>query len=144
MQLDKTDTALLAQLVENARAPVAILARKLGLARTTVQARIDRLEAHGIVAGYTVRLGASAAPKLRATALISIEPRSGPTVLARLKSLPAVELVNTTSGRFDLIVQIVADTTEELDNTLDRIGEAKGVISSESLIHLSTKLSRSI
>jgi len=50
--------------------------------------------------------------------------------------------VHTTSGRFDLIVEVTARTTEELDDTLDRIIEAKGVRSSESLIQLSTKLDR--
>lgn len=142
MQLDDTDSRLLSLLGENARAPVATLARKLGLARTTVQARIDRLESSGAIAGYTLRLGDSARPRLRATALLSIELRSGPTVLDRLKSLPAVESVHTCSGRFDLIVQLSADNTAELDDTLDKIGEAKGVKSSESLIHLSTKLDR--
>jgi DNA-binding Lrp family transcriptional regulator len=56
--------------------------------------------------------------------------------------LPQVRRVHTTSGRFDLIVTLEATTTQELDETLDRIGEAKGVRSSESLIHLSTKLDR--
>ncbi|MCR9115207.1 MAG: Lrp/AsnC ligand binding domain-containing protein, partial [Rhodobacteraceae bacterium] len=79
---------------------------------------------------------------LRATALVSIEARSQPTVLSRLKSLPNVRLVHTTSGRFDLIVSLEAETTEDLDDTLDRIGEAKGVRSSESLIHLATKIDR--
>ena len=55
-----------------------------------------------------------------------------------------VELVHTTSGRFDLMVQIAADTTEELDKTLDQIGDARGVRSSESLIHLATKLDRTM
>ncbi|MDT8327733.1 MAG: Lrp/AsnC family transcriptional regulator [Roseovarius sp.] len=142
MQTDETDRDLLAHLAENARLPVATLARKLGLARTTVQARIDRLEASGVIQGYGLRLGQKARPALRATALVSIEPRSGPAVLARLKSLPQVRRVHTTSGRFDLIVTLEATTTQELDETLDRIGEAKGVRSSESLIHLSTKLDR--
>ena len=44
MQIDETDRALIALLQENARAPVATLARRMGLARTTVQARLDRLE----------------------------------------------------------------------------------------------------
>ena len=74
---------------------------------------------------------------------MSIEPRSGAAVLARLKSLPGVETVHTTSGRVDLIVTLRAPSTEALDETLDRIGEAKGVRSSESLVHLSTKIDRS-
>lgn len=142
MQIDETDRALLALLADNARLPVALLARRLGLARTTVQARLDRLEQSGVIAGYTLRLSPAARAPLRATALVSIEPRAGPAVLARVKSLPEVRRVHTTSGRFDLIVTIEADSTEALDATLDRIGETRGVRGSESLIHLSTKLDR--
>lgn len=142
MQIDETDHALLALLRENARMPVAVLARRLGLARTTVQARLDRLEATGVVQGYTLRLNDALKAPLRATALVSIEPRSTPTVLARLQTLPGVRTVHTTSGRFDLIVGLEAETTEALDATLDRIGEAKGVKGSESLVHLSTRLDR--
>ena len=140
MQTDETDQHLLALLRENARLPVADLARRLGLARTTVQARIERLEAAGVITGYTLRRNAATRPALQATVLIQIEPRSGPAVLARLKSLSGVEMVHTTSGRFDLLVQVVADTTEALDETIDDIAAAKGVRSSESLIHLSTKI----
>ncbi|MRU15254.1 Lrp/AsnC family transcriptional regulator [Roseovarius sp. A21] len=142
MQLDDTDRDLLALLSDNARAPVATLARRLGLARTTVQARLERLENSGVIAGYTLRLSEAMRAPLRATALVSIEPRSAPAVLSRLKSLPDVRTVHTTSGRFDLIVGLEADTTKALDDTLDRIGETRGVKSSESLIHLSTKLDR--
>jgi len=142
MQIDETDHELLSLLADNARAPVATLARRLGLARTTVQARLDRLEHSGVIAGYTLRLSGSLRAPLRATALVSIEPRSAPAVLSRLKSLPSVRTVHTTSGRFDLIVGLEANTTEALDDTLDRIGETRGVKGSESLIHLSTKLDR--
>lgn len=142
-QIDETDEKLLALLTEDARSPVATLARTLGLARTTVQARIDRLVSRGLIAGFTVRAGAKLKPAIRATALVSIEPRSGPGVLQRLRILPGVEVVHTTSGRFDLIVQIAAPSTEALDAILDEIGAAKGVQSSESLIHLSTKIDRS-
>ncbi|MBV7393902.1 Lrp/AsnC family transcriptional regulator [Mameliella sediminis] len=141
-QIDETDRALIAALAENARVPVADLARRLGLARTTVQARIDRLETRGAIAGYTLKRGPGLRPALRATVLISVEPRATAAVLSRLKLLTAVETVHTTSGRFDLIAQVTADTTEALDRTLDAIGEAKGVKGSESLIHLSTKIDR--
>ncbi|MCF3595498.1 Lrp/AsnC family transcriptional regulator [Rhodobacteraceae bacterium LMO-12] len=142
MQIDDTDRSLLALLAENARSPVATLARKLNLARTTVQARIERLEARGVIAGYTLRLGHPMRASIRATVLISIEPRSQPTVMARLRALPVVEQVHTTTGRFDLIATLTAPTTEALDTTLDSIAEAKGVRSSESLIHLTTKIDR--
>ncbi|WP_029554368.1 Lrp/AsnC family transcriptional regulator, partial [Verminephrobacter aporrectodeae] len=56
--LDATDRRLLSLLQANARAGTATLARQLGLARTTVVARMARLERSGVVAGYGVRLGA--------------------------------------------------------------------------------------
>ena len=55
--LDEIDRQLLSLLQTNAREGTALLARKLGLARTTVVARIARLERSGVVAGYGVRLG---------------------------------------------------------------------------------------
>lgn len=143
MQIDDTDRALIAALTENARTPVADLARQLGLARTTVQARLERLEHRGVIAGYTLRRGAALRPPLRATVLISVLPSEAAGLLSRLRALPEVESAHTTSGRFDLLVNLTADTTEALDATLDRIIDAKGVRSSESLIHLSTKIDRS-
>ena len=142
MQIDEIDEKLVALLRENARRPVADLARQLGLARTTVQARIERLERTDVISGYTLRATAATRAPLPATVLISIEPRPGPEVLSRLHSLSGVQVVHTTSGRFDLLAQVVAQTTTELDETIDRIGEARGVRSSESLIHLATKLDR--
>lgn len=141
--MDETDAKLLALLGENARAPVAILARKLGLARSTVQARLDRLEATGVIAGYGLRLGEGAArAPIRATVLLTLEPRATAAVLARLGAMAQVEAAHTASGRFDLVVTLATRSTAELDDTLDRIGEIDGVRASESLIHLSTKIDR--
>lgn len=142
MPIDETDRALLNLLAENARMPVATLARRLGLARTTVQARLDKLETNGTIAGYTLKLGAAHRASLRATVLLSIEAAASAKILARLKSQPQVDTVHTASGRFDLVVTLSADTTEALDAVLDRICETSGVRSSESLIHLTTKLDR--
>ena len=142
MQIDEKDRMLLALLGENARMPISELARRLGLARTTVQARMERLERSGAIAGYTIRRGAALQPALRATVLISVEPRAGPAVIDRLRVLSGVEKVYTTSGRFDLLAQVVAASTAELDATLDRIAEVPGLRSSESLIHLATKIDR--
>ncbi len=141
--MDETDRALLTLLQENARLPVATLARRLGLARSTVQARIDRLEARGIIAGYALRLGEAADPaRIRATVLVWLEPRATPAVLARLRSLPQVRAAHTASGRFDMVLEVAAHSTRELDETLDLIGETEGVRGSESLIHLSTRIDR--
>ncbi|OWU83364.1 AsnC family transcriptional regulator [Oceanicola sp. 22II-s10i] len=142
MQIDDTDRALIAILSDNARLPVMDIARRVGLARTTVQARIERLEQRGVIAGYTIRPGRAMSPPLRATALVTAEARQTPGLLTRLRAMPEVEKVHTLSGRFDLLIQIAAHDTETLDRVLDAIHEAPGVRSSESLIHLTTKIDR--
>ena len=141
--MDEIDTALIGLLVENARMPVASLAKHLNLARSTVQARLDRLEHTGVIKGYTVRLGDKMrSERLRATVLLQIDPMKLPAVLARLKALPEARAVHTASGRFDLIAILSSQTTETLDTALDAIGNVNGVRTSESLIHLSTRIDR--
>lgn len=144
-ELDKTDRQLLIQLAANARMPVAKLASKMGLARTTVQARLDRLERNGTIAGYTLRLSEEAQRGvIRATVLLQITPSAQAGVLRQLQRLTQVEKVHTTSGRFDMTLQVSTRSTLELDETLDKIGEIDGVQVTESLIHLSTRIDRSL
>ncbi|MFZ5710169.1 MAG: Lrp/AsnC family transcriptional regulator [Pseudomonadota bacterium] len=143
--MDDLDRSILALLGADARISVATLARRLKVARSTIQARLERLETSGIIAGYTVKLGEAARQgRIRATVLLMIEPRAQANVLSRLKSIPEVERVHTTSGRVDLLLQVAAPSTAVLDHVLDQIGEMTGVRSSESLIHLSTKLDRAV
>ena len=143
--MDELDRSMLGLLGADARMSVATLARRLKVARSTVQARLERLEATGVIAGYTVKLGEAARQgRIRATVLLTIEPRAQANVLSRLKSIAEVERVHTTSGRVDLLLQVSAPSTAVLDATLDQIGEMTGVRSSESLIHLSTKIDRAV
>ena len=141
--MDDLDQKLVAALAADSSTATSMLARRLGVARSTVQARIERLERSGVIAGYTIRLGEAARRnRIQATALLEIEPRATAAVLQRLRPMTEVEACHTTTGRIDLILQIVAESTEALDATLDRIGAIPGVRSTESLIHLATKFDR--
>lgn len=143
--MDDLDKSLLTLLSSDARISVATLARNLSIARTTVQARLERLERNGTIAGYTLRLGdATRLSRIKATVLMQVEPRSTASVLARLKTMPMVEVAHTSSGRFDMILQLAATNTTELDEALDLIGGIQGVKSSESLIQLATKIDRAL
>ena len=139
--MDDLDRTILTLLGADARMSVATLARRLKVARSTIQARLERLESSGVIAGYTLKLGEAARQgRLRASVLLTIEPRSQAAILTRLKAIGEVERVFTTSGRFDLLLQIAAPNTQ----LLDQIGALTGVKSSESLIHLSTRLDRAV
>ncbi|WP_112309111.1 Lrp/AsnC family transcriptional regulator [Pseudogemmobacter bohemicus] len=143
--MDELDRSLIGLLSADARISVATLARRLKVARSTIQARLERLENTGIIAGYTLKLGEAAREgRLRASVLVTIEPRGQAAILTRLKSIHEVEKVYTTSGRFDLLLQIACPNTQILDQVLDQIGAMTGVKSSESLIHLSTRIDRAV
>ena len=143
--MDELDRNILGLLGADARMSVATLARRLKVARSTIQARLERLETNGTIVGYTLKLGEGAREgRLRASVLLTIEPRAQPAVLTRLKSIAEVERVFTTSGRFDLLMQIACPNTQVLDQVLDQIGAMTGVKGSESLIHLSTKIDRAV
>lgn len=143
--MDDLDRTILGLLGADARMSVATLARRLKVARSTLQARLERMETTGIIAGYTLKLGEEAkAGRIRASVLLTIEPRAQPAILTRLKSIAEIERVFTTSGRFDLLLQIAAPNTQVLDQVLDQIGALTGVKSSESLIHLSTRIDRAV
>lgn len=141
--LTEQDLLLLALLDANAREPVSSLARKLGLARSTVQERIERLERKGVIAGFTVRRGRKVADSaIRAHVMISGDPRQGERIVAELKKLPEIRSLAAVSGTYDMIAIIEADTTGRIDGVLDRIGKTPGVDRTMSSIILSVKFER--
>ncbi len=145
MDLTSQDRELIALLKLNARSPVSQLARQLGVSRTTVQDRLARLEARGAIAGYTVRLGVDV-PKgiVSAYVMIVFEPRLSSRVVAELKTMAAIESIESVSGKIDLMVKVSVETPDALDRLLDRIGSIEGILSTESALVLSTKLDRGI
>jgi DNA-binding Lrp family transcriptional regulator len=138
-----TDTKLLTLLKANAREPTASLARKLGLARSTVQERIARLERGGIIKGYTVRLSEEAETRrLRAVVMISADPKQADRVNAELKRMAEVRSLAAVSGAFDMMAVVETDTSARMDSALDRIGRATGVARTVTSIILSEKFAR--
>jgi len=134
---------LLALLRRDARESTASLARKLGLARTTVQERIRRLERDGVIAGYTVRVSESfARQRIAAQVLINVDPKAGERVVRELDARPWVRAVYALSGVFDYEVRIEGGSTEEIDRNLDAIGRIDGIQRTQTSIVLSVKFER--
>jgi DNA-binding Lrp family transcriptional regulator len=143
MPMSEKDRALLSLLADNARMPVAELARKLGLSRTTVQARIERLEADGVIAGYGIKLSdAYLSGLVRAHVLITIAPKALAGVTAALAAIKEVTTLHSVSGTFDLIAILTAPSIADLDRLIDGIGALDGVERTLSSVILSTRISR--
>lgn len=143
MNLTAKDDELIALLRVDAREPVASLARKLGLSRTTVQDRLRRLEQNGVIAGYSVKLAREIdRGGIRAYVTISVEPRRQIDVAKAVSRLPQVETLHTVSGKFDLIAQVKTVSAEDMDRLIDQVGLIAGVTQIETAVILSTKLDR--
>ena len=137
------DQALLSLLRENARASTADLARRLGVSRTTVQSRIERLEKRGVIAGYGVRLAPDYEQKLiRAHVLVTVTPKLADKVVAGLRAIPAVRTLHSVSGNFDMIVIVESPSISDLDRLIDTVGSLDGVERTLSSIILSTRIDR--
>ncbi len=141
--LDATDVALIALLRDDARAPTAELARKLGLSRTTVQSRMERLQRRRVIAGYTVVVPDELEAELvRAHVLITLAPKRSGAIEVALRRIPEVRVLHSVSGPFDLIAIVAAASIGELDALIDRIGGLDGVERTTSAIVLSTRIQR--
>ena len=141
--LGAKDRELLSILSENAREQTATIARRLGLSRTTVQAKIDRLERDGVIAGYGVKLSdAYESGMVKAHVLITIAPKTLARITTDLHAISAVRTLHSVSGSFDLIAIVEATSIAELDHLIDRIGAIDGVERTLSSIILSTRIRR--
>lgn len=137
MILDDLDQALIGALREDGRAPVAKLATILGVTRATVQARLDRLIASGVVLGFTIR-ARQAEEGVRAVMMIEVSGRATPAVIRQLRGLPEIHTLHTTNGAWDLIAEIRAASLRDFERVLDRVRMIDGVLSSETSLLLST------
>ena len=141
--LDTTDRALISALRSNSRTSTSALGRTLGLSRTTVQDRINRLEREGVIEAYTIRFREDYADRqIAAHVMIQVSPKQQARIVDALMGIEAVTTLQTVSGLYDLVTQVEAATAGDMDAVLDRIGEIEGVEKTTTSIVLSTKLRR--
>lgn len=138
--MDDVDQSLIAELRRDGRASWSDLADRLGLARATVRARMERLALQGEIVGFTVltRSDLGGMP-VRGLMMIAIEGRGQERITARLTGLPEVMAVHSTNGRWDLIAEIGTRTLEELDALILKVRNYEGVLASETSLLLSTR-----
>jgi DNA-binding Lrp family transcriptional regulator len=143
MPLDTLDRRLLALLQANARSSATDIARKLGVARTTVLARQARLERQGVIVGYTVRLAREEGDRgVEAYVGISTAPKAAAVVTQRLAALPELRQLCSVSGEFDYLALLHAESPARLDSLLDEIGAIDGVTRTTTAVVLARRIDR--
>ena len=135
--MDDLDHRLIAELRVNARSTIPTLAKLLGVARGTVQTRMDRLIANGTIAGFTVRLKEHAsADQIRGVMMIELEGRNLKGAVAALRKNPGFAAVHTTNGLWDLIAEIEVPNMSEFNRLVTGIRVMEGIAKSETLLFL--------
>ena len=140
--VDRLDAALIQLLAIEPRVGVLEASRRLGVARGTVQARLDRLQDRGVITGYGPELD-PAALGYEVTAFITLEIRQvggHDPVAERLAAIPEVLEVHTITGPGDMLCRVVARTNADLQRVLDAIVSTEGVVRSATLISLATQV----
>lgn len=136
---DDLDRQLIALLRADGRAPVSNLATALGVTRSTVQTRLDRLLNSGALLGFTVRVREDHADStIRAVMMIEVVGKSTSQVIRRLRGLPELHRLHTTNGKWDLVAELRTDSLEAFDSVLRKVRMIDGVSNSETSLFLTT------
>ncbi|SDC19412.1 transcriptional regulator, AsnC family [Geodermatophilus telluris] len=136
-RLDATDARLLQALGTDPRATVMALSQRLGLARNTVQARLARLEAGGVLAPFESRVRPEALGyRLSAYVTVQVVQRGLEEVAAALAALPEVLEVTALSGAADLLVRVVAVDADDLWRLTEQVLALPGVQRTDTALAL--------
>jgi DNA-binding Lrp family transcriptional regulator len=137
--LDPVDAELLLLLSDEPRLGVLECSRRLGVARGTVQARLDRMTATGALDGFPPRLDLAALGYgLTAFAVVEIAQGRREEVIAKLSAIDEVCEVHATTGVGDLLVRMVARSNADLQRVIDLVVDAPAVVRTSTSIALST------
>jgi len=136
---DNLDRTLIGLLRSDGRAPVSKLAEIMGVSRATVQTRLDRLLASGALLGFTARVREDyAVNQIRAIMMIEVSGRNTTQVINKLRGLPELTALHTTSGKWDLIAEVLVESLSEFDSVLREVRLVDGVLNSETNILLTS------
>lgn len=137
--MDALDARLLLLLADEPRLGVLECARRLEVARGTVQARLDRLMTRGIVRGFPPDVEpASLGYTLTAFAVLEIAQGQREQVAGTLAAIDEVCEVHATTGQGDLFVRMVARSNDDLQRVIDMVVDVAGVRRTSTSIALST------
>lgn len=137
MSVDGLDGRLIALLAAEPRIGVLEMSRRLGVARGTVQARLDRMRAGGVIQGFGPQVDPAALGyPVTAFATLEIVQGQGTDVRAHLASVPEVLELHTITGRGDMLCRIVARSNADLQRVIDRVVGFEGITRASTTIAL--------
>lgn len=142
VQLDRLDARLIELLAVEPRIGVLECSRRLGVARGTVQARLDKLVDRGVVAGFGPDISPSAIG-FGVTSFVTLEisQRQGhDPVTQHLAEIPEVLEAHTITGSSDVLCRIVARSNADLQRVIDQIVSCAGITRASTIIALAEQI----
>ncbi|SDO04075.1 Lrp/AsnC family transcriptional regulator [Actinacidiphila guanduensis] len=137
MAIDGLDGRLITLLDAEPRIGVLEASRRLGVARGTVQARLDRLRAGGVIRGFGPQVDPAALGyPVTAFATLEIRQGQGADVRAHLAGVPEVLELHTTTGEGDMLCRLVARSNADLQRVIDRVVGFEGIVRASTTIAL--------
>ncbi|WP_232829456.1 Lrp/AsnC family transcriptional regulator [Tropicimonas sp. IMCC34043] len=140
VELTETDRRILAALTEDARVPVTVLADRLGISRTTVAARLERMVAEGTIRRFTIVTRTAEQAAVRAVMTVQLQGSLSRQVIRAMRAIPEVASLHSTNGAWDLVADLRAGSLQDFDRVLRAIREIPGVLNSETSILLDSVL----
>lgn len=143
--MDDLDVTLLRLFTDEPRVGVLEASRRLGVARGTVQARLDRLAQRGVVTGWGPRVSPEALG-FPVTAFLTLEIRQasaggGHEAVARhLTAIPEVLEAYTITGAGDMWCRVVARSNTDLQRVIDAVLAGDGIVRSSTVIALAAQV----
>jgi DNA-binding Lrp family transcriptional regulator len=144
--VDDLDTTLIRLFAAEPRIGVLQASRRLGVARGTVQARLNKLTASGVISGWGPNLEPAALGH-PVTAFLTLEIRQGSAdhgghdvVAEHLAAIPEVLEAFTITGAGDLWVRVVARSNSDLQRVIDAVLSSPGIVRSSTVIALATQI----
>ncbi len=142
---DQIDRNLISILEKNARVPAAELARRVGLARTTVQERIERLERRGVILGYRAILGRQEEEAaVSAYVFLTVQMRLAPRIFALLRNYPEIITADATSGAANVLCRVSVPQLEDLEALIGELAGIEGIESVYYSVVLAQKINRDV
>jgi len=123
--MDDLDRRLIGLLQQDASRPLKTLAAEVGLARSSVRERIERLEKAGVIRRYTIDVAVPEGPS--AVLMVRLAQTPLPSAVNAIVAMPEVFRCRSLSGDIDLLVEVAGSDIAEINRIRDRVAGVRGV-----------------
>ena len=139
--MNNLDASIIALLKRNARMSVTQMSHELGVSRVTIDSHIKKMEASGVITGYTVTLGAEEfRHNVSGWILINVTANDEEDITREIIAMPEISRLFTTNGRWDLAAEIQTPSLETFETAISRLRQIPGIKETDTSLLLSSRI----